>query len=64
MEVFLIFPESEHERKKIARAVAQFHCECITKYLLKLPCSTAQKLELVDMLIKKLRTPESDMKSV
>ena len=46
MEVFLIYPKSEQAQKELAHEL---------KNILKLPCSTEQKLELVDAVVKHLK---------
>ena len=51
MEVFLIYPKSEQAQKELAHELAKFHAE----QALKLPCSTEQKLELVDAVVKHLK---------
>ena len=52
MEVFLIYPKSEQAQKELAHELAKFHAEQALKNILKLPCSTEQKLELVDAVVK------------
>ena len=39
----------------IAHELAKFHAEQALKNILKLPCSTEQKLELVDAVVKHLK---------
>ena len=55
MEVFLIYPKSEQAQKELAHELAKFHAEQALKNILKLPCSTEQKLELVDAVVKHLK---------
>lgn len=55
MEVFLIYPKSEQSQQKIAHELAKFHAEQALKRIMKMPCSTEQKLELVDAAVKHLR---------
>lgn len=55
MEVFLIYPKSEEARRGLEHELAKFQTEQALKYLLNLPCSTEQKLELVDRVVKHLR---------
>ena len=46
MEVFLIYPKSEQAQKELAHELAKFHAEQALKNILKLPCSTEQKVPL------------------
>lgn len=55
MEVFLIYPKSEQAQKALAHELAKFQAEQALKYILKLPCCTEQKLELVDAVVKHLK---------
>lgn len=55
MDVFLIYPKSEQAQKELAHELAKFHAEQALKNILKLPCSTEQKLELVDAVVKHLK---------
>ena len=52
MEVFLIFPKSKQE---LVKELAKFQSGQILKNVQKLPCSTEQKLELVDATMKHLK---------
>ena len=52
MEVFLIFPKSQQANQELAK----FQPEQALKNVQKLPCSTEQKLELVDAAVKHLKT--------
>ena len=54
MEVFLIYPKSEQAQKELAHELAKFHAEQALKNILK-SCSTEQKLELVDAVVKHLK---------
>lgn len=56
MEVFLILPKSPQAQKELAYELAKFHVEQALKYILKLPCSTEQKLELVDAVVKHIKS--------
>ena len=56
MEVFLILPKSPQAQKELAYELAKFHAEQALKYILKLPCSTEQKLELVDAVVKHVKS--------
>ena len=51
MEVFLIFPKSKQAQQELAK----FQSEQVLKNVQKLPCSTEQKLELVDAASKHLK---------
>ena len=48
MEVFLIFPKSKQAQQELGQELAKFQSEQVLKTVQKLPCSTEQKLELVD----------------
>ena len=54
MEVFLIFPKSKQARQELAK----FQSEQALKNVQKLPCSTEQKLELVDAAVKHLKAQQ------
>ena len=56
MEVFLILHKSPQAQKELAYELANFHAEQALKYILKLPCSTEQKLELVDAVVKHIKS--------
>lgn len=55
MEVFLIFPKSQQAKQELAQELAKFQSEQVLKTVQKLPCSTEQKLELVDAASKHLK---------
>ena len=55
MEVFLLYPKSEQARRGLEHELAKFQAEQAVKYLLNLPCSTEQKLELVYNMVKHLK---------
>ena len=55
MEVFLIFPKSEQAKQELAQELAKFQSEQVLINVQKLPCSPAQKLELVDAASKHLK---------
>ena len=48
MEVFLIMPTTPEGKAKLSKELAKFHAEQALKIVQKLPCSTEQKLELID----------------
>ena len=54
MEVFLIFPKSKQAQQELAK----FQSEQVLKTVQKLPCSTEQKLELVDAAVKHLKAQQ------
>ena len=58
MEVFLIFPKSPQAKQELARELAKFQSEQALKRIRKLPCSTGQKLKLVDAALEHLRNSE------
>ena len=51
MEVFLIFPKSKQAQQELGQELAKFQSEQALKSIQKLPCSTEQKLELVDAAV-------------
>ena len=55
MEVFLIFPKSQQTNQELAQELAKFQSEQVLKSVQKLPCSTEQKLELMDAAVKHLK---------
>ena len=55
MEVFLIMPTTPEGKAKLSKELAKFHAEQALKMVQKLPCSTEQKLELVDAVVKHLK---------
>ena len=55
MEVFLIFPKSQQANQELAQELAKFQSEQVLKSVQKLPCSTEQKLELMDAAVKHLK---------
>ena len=55
MEVFLIFPKSKLAQQELGQELAKFQSEQALKSIQKLPCSTEQKLELVDATMKHLK---------
>ena len=57
MEVFLIFPKSRQAQQGLGRA-GEFQSEQALKSIQKLPCSTEQKLELVDAAVKHLKAQQ------
>ena len=58
MEVFLIFPKSQQAKQELAQELAKFQSEQALKSVQKLPCSTEQKLELVDAAVKHLKAQQ------
>ena len=58
MEVFLIFPKSKQAQQELGQELAKFQSEQALKNVQKLPCSTEQKLELVDAAVKHLKGAE------
>lgn len=59
MEVFLIFPKSPQAKKEIGQTLAKFQAGQALKHIQQLPCSTVQKLELVDGAVKHLKSQVS-----
>ena len=58
MDVFLIFPKSQQAQKELGQELAKFQSEQVLKSIQKLPCSTEQKLELVDAAVKHLKAQQ------
>lgn len=58
MEVFLIFPKSKQAQRELGQELAKFQSEQALKSIQKLPCSTEQKLELVDAVVKHLKAQQ------
>ena len=58
MEVFLVFPKSQQAKQELAQELAKFQSEQALKRIRKLPCSTGQKLKLVDAALEHLRNLE------
>ena len=58
MEVFLIFPKSQQAKQELAQELAKFQSEQALKSVQKLPCSTEQKLELVDAAVRHLKAQQ------
>ena len=51
MEVFLIMPTTPEGKAKLSKELTKFHAEQALKIVQKLPCSTEQKLELIDAVV-------------
>ena len=62
MEVFLIVPKSKLAQQELGQELGQelakFQSEQVLKTVQKLPCSTEQKLELVDAAVKHLKAQQ------
>ena len=58
MDVFLIFPKSKQAPQELGQELAKFQSEQALKSIQKLPCSTEQKLELVDAAVKHLKAQQ------
>ena len=58
MDVFLIFPKSQHAQMELGQQLAKFQADQAQKNIQKLPCSTEQKLELVDAAVKHLKAQQ------
>lgn len=58
MEVFLIMPTTPEGKAKLSKELAKFHAEQALKMVQKLPCSTEQKLELIDAVVEHLRSKQ------
>ncbi len=58
MKVFLIFPQSKQAQQELSQELAKLQSEQALKSIQKLPCSTEQKLELVDAAVKHLKAQQ------
>lgn len=58
MEVFLIMPTTPEGKAKLSKELTKFHAEQALKIVQKLPCSTEQKLELIDAVVEHLRSKQ------
>ena len=58
MDVFLIFPKSKHAQQELGQELSKFQSEQALKSIQKLPCSTEQKLELVDAAVKHIKAQQ------
>ena len=58
MEVFLIMPTTPEGKAKLSKELAKFHAEQALKMVQKLPLSTEQKLELIDEVVKSVRSKQ------
>ena len=56
MEIIMILPKSKQAQRELGQELAKFQSEQALKRIRKLPCSTGQKLELVDVAIEHLIT--------
>ena len=48
-------PKSKQAQQELGQELAKFQSEQVLKTVQKLPCSTEQKLELVDAAVKHLK---------
>ena len=55
MEVFMIFPKSKQAQQELGQELAKFQSEQALKSIQNMPCSTEQKLELLDAAVKHLK---------
>ena len=58
MEVLMILPKSQQAQRELGQELAKFQSEQALKSIQKLPCSTEQKLELVDAAVKHLKAQQ------
>lgn len=58
MEVILIMPTTPEGKAKLSKELAKFHAEQALKMVQKLPLSTEQKLELIDEVVKSVRSKQ------
>ena len=58
MEVILIMPTTLEGKAKLSKELAKFHAEQALKMVQKLPLSTEQKLQLIDEVVKSVRSKQ------
>ena len=58
MEILMILPKSQQAQRELGQELAKFQSEQALKTVQKLPCSTEQKLELVDAAVKHLKAQQ------
>ena len=58
MEVILIMPTTPEGKAKLSKELAKFHAEQALKMVQKLPLSTEQKVELIDEVVKSVRSKQ------
>ena len=58
MEVILIMPTTPEGKAKLSKELAKFHAEQALKMVRKLSLSTEQKLELIDEVVKSVRSKQ------
>lgn len=58
MEVLMILLKSQQAQRELGQELAKFQSEQALKRIRKLPCSTGQKLKLVDAALEHLRNSE------
>ena len=51
-------PTTPEGKAKLSKELAKFHAEQALKMVQKLPCSTEQKLELIDAVVEHLRSKQ------
>ena len=57
-EVKSAMPTTPEGKAKLSKELAKFHAEQALKMVQKLPCSTEQKLELIDAVVEHLRSKQ------
>ena len=58
MEILMILPKSQQAQRELGQELEKFQSEQALKLIRKLPCSTGQKLKLVDAALEHLRNSE------
>ena len=53
-----LLPTTPEGKAKLSKELAKFHAEQALKMVQKLPCSTEQKLELIDAVVEHLRSKQ------
>lgn len=56
MKANLILPESSKERENLAQKAALVHADAVLGCIKELNCSDAEKLELLDLMIRQLES--------
>ena len=55
IQIIVHYPQEAEGRQELARRVAEVHADAVTARIKRLPCSAAQKQQLLDALIADAR---------
>lgn len=58
MEAFLFMPTTPESKTELGEELAKFHASQALKIVQRLPCPTKKKLELIDAVIKSIRSEQ------